>query len=135
MSDSPKLTPVPDPEVTPGPKRRRFTAEYKLRILREMDACTEAGQKGELLRREGLYSSHITAWRRARAVGELQALRPKKTGRPKKDRNPLQAEVARLEREKARLEEELRKARLIIDVQKKVASMLENDLGNTESDV
>ena len=126
MSKSTKaeLKPVPNPEVSDRPKRRKFTAEYKLRILRELDACTEPGQKGAILRREGLYSSHVTDWRRLRELGELQGLRPKKTGRPRKKRNPLQPELDRLERENARLQEELRKARLIIDVQKKVASML-----------
>lgn len=124
-----ELKPVPNPEVSDRPKRRRFTAEYKLGVLRELDACTEPGQKGAILRREGLYSSHATAWRRARELGELQGLRAKKTGRPPKKRNLLQSEVDRLARENARLQEELRKARLIIDVQKKVASML----GSSES--
>ena len=120
------LRPVPNPEVSDRPKRRRFTAEYKLRILREVDACTEPSQKGAVLRREGLYSSHMSDWRRARALGELQGLRAKKTGRPRKERNALQPEVERLQRENARLQEELRKARLIIDVQKKVAALLDN---------
>lgn len=121
-----ELRPVPNPEVSDRPKRRRFTAEYKLRILRELDACAEQGEKGAILRREGLYSSHVSDWRRARELGELQGLRSRKTGRPRKKRNPLQPEVDRLERENARLHEELRKARLIIDVQKKVAEMLES---------
>jgi transposase-like protein len=127
LSNSPKpeLTPVPDPEVRDRPKRRSFTAKYKLAILRELDACTEPGDVGALLRREGLYSSHIADWRKKRAAGELQALAPRKTGRPRKARNALAPEVARLERENARLEEELRKARLIIEVQKKVSEMLE----------
>ncbi|MCG6923337.1 MAG: IS3 family transposase, partial [Acidobacteria bacterium] len=94
-------------------------------ILRELDACIEPGQKGAILRREGLYSSHVSDWRRARELGELQGLRAKKTGRPSKRRNPLEPEVVRLERENARLQEELRKARLIIDVQKKVAALRE----------
>ncbi len=118
--------PVPNPEVSDRPKRRKFTGEYKLRILRELDACAEPGQKGAILRREGLYSSHVSDWRRARALGELQGLRAKKTGRPRKKRNVLQPEVEHLQRENARLQEELRKTRLIIDVQKKVAAMLDN---------
>jgi len=77
-----------------------------------------------LLRREGLYSSHLSEWRRKREVGELQALESKKRGRKPKRRDPLAADVARLERDKARLEEELRKARIIIDVQKKLSEML-----------
>jgi len=133
-SSKPKvgLKPVPDPEVTDRPKRRTFTAEYKLGILRELDACTKPGEKGAILRREGLYSSHVTDWRRLRQLGELQGLKPRKTGRPRRKRNPLDAELARLERKNARLEEELRKARLIIDVQKKVASMLDLPTGSDD---
>jgi transposase-like protein len=106
------------------PKRRTFTAEYKLRILRELDAVTAPGQVGEVLRREGLYSSHIVDWRRQRTTGELQGLAAKKQGRPKRPQNPLEPRVASLERELARAQEELRKARLIIEVQKKVSEML-----------
>lgn len=120
----PTLKAVPDPEVLDRPKRRTFTAEYKLRILRELDAITEPGQVGEVLRREGLYSSHIVDWRRKREAGELQGLAAKKQGRPAKSRNPLEPRVAELERKNARLEEELRKARIIIEVQKKVSEML-----------
>ena len=116
----------PRPEVPSTPKRRRFSAAYKLAILRELDSCSESGAIGAVLRREGLYSSHIVDWRRKRAAGELQALSPKKRGRPRKPRRPLQSEVERLKRDKARLEEELRKARLIIEVQKKVSAMLDN---------
>lgn len=123
--NTPKLRPVPDPEVLDRPRRRTFTAAYKLDILREADACTnKPGQMGALLRREGLYSSHLSDWRRKREAGELQALQPRKRGRKPKVRNPLAAEVARLEREKARLENELRKARLIIDFQKKLSEVL-----------
>jgi transposase-like protein len=122
--DTPKLLPVPDPEVRDRPRRRTFTAAYKLDILREADACNEPGEIGTLLRREGLYSSHLSEWRRKREVGELQALESKKRGRKPKRRDPLAADVARLERDKARLEEELRKARIIIDVQKKLSEML-----------
>jgi transposase-like protein len=123
---------VPDPEVTDRPKRRTFTAEYKLGILRELDACSKPGEKGAILRREGLYSSHVTDWRRLRQLGELQGLKPRKTGRPRRKRNPLDGELTRLERENARLQEELRKARLIIDVQKKVASMLDLPTGSDD---
>lgn len=120
----PSLKPVPDPEVLDRPKRRTFTAAYKLNILRELDSLTEPGQVGEVLRREGLYSSHICDWRRLRALGELQALEPKKTGRPKKEQHPLELRLAEAERKAARLEDELRKAHLIIDFQKKVSEML-----------
>lgn len=126
MSDPKKPTAEnpPDPEVLARPKRRRFTAKYKLRVLRELDACTEPGQTGEVLRREGLYSSHISAWRAKRAAGELQGLSPRRKGRAPKPRNPRAPEMARLERENTLLKEELRKAHLIIDVQKKVSQML-----------
>lgn len=137
MSKSPKnqLRPVPDPEVADRPQRRRFSAEYKLRILRELDACTKPGEKGAILRREGLYSSLTSDWRQKRAAGELQALSPRKRGRPAKPRNPLAPEVAKLERENARLQEELRKARLIIDVQKKLSAILElESASEAESD-
>ena len=120
----PDLLTVPDPEVSDRPKRRRFTAKYKLAILRELDGVSEPGEVGAVLRREGLYSSHIAEWRRKRAAGELQGLSPRKQGRPPKERNPLSADLARLERENTRLLEELRKARLIIEVQKKVAQIL-----------
>ena len=120
----PDLRPLPDPEVRDGPRRRTFTASYKLTVLREADACTEPGQIGALLRREGLYSSHLSDWRKKRAAGELQGLAPGKRGRKRTPRNPLADQVARLERDKAKLEEELRKARLIIDVQKKLSEIL-----------
>ncbi len=123
-TNNPELKPVPDPEVSDRPRRRKFTAKYKLAVLRELDACTEPGQIGAVLRREGLYSSHATNWRRAREAGELQGLAPKKHGRPRKPRNPLASEIQRLERENARLSEELRKANVIIDVQKKLSTLL-----------
>lgn len=112
----------PDPEVPAKPKRRRFTAEYKLRILEEIDRAGPGGG-GAVLRREGLYSSHLTEWRRARRDGSLQAL-SRKRGRKPKPANPLQKKVDRLERELARAQEELRKAHIIIDVQGKVAGLL-----------
>lgn len=112
----------PDPEVIDKPIRRRFTSEYKLRIVEEADRCTEPGEVGRLLRREGLYTSHLTSWRKAARTGSLKAL-SKKRGR-KSERNPLEEKVRKLEREKARLEKELHKAHLIIDVQGKVAGLL-----------
>jgi hypothetical protein len=123
-TSKPSLKPVPDPEVLDRPMRGTFTAAYKLTILRELDALSEPGQVGEVLRREGLYSSHICDWRRQRALGKLRALEPKKTGRPKKEHHPLELRLAEAERKAARLEDELRKAHLIIDVQKKVSEML-----------
>ena len=121
-SQKPELKAVPDPEVRDRPRRCTFTAKYKLKILSELDACSEPGEVGAVLRREGLYSSHISNWREKRAAGELQGLAPRKRG--PRSRNPLVAENARLERETARLQEELRKARLIIDVQKKLSEIL-----------
>jgi transposase len=115
---------VPSPEVPEKASRRRFTAEYKLRILAEADACTEHGALGELLRREGLYSSHLSTWQKQREEGVLAGLTPKRRGRKAKPRNPLSDEVARLERENERLKTKLRQAELIIDVQKKVSEML-----------
>ncbi len=114
-------TAVPDPEVRPRAKHRHFTAEYKKRILDEAGTCTEPGQLGALLRREGLYSSLLTKWRQQQAAGALEGLQPKKRG-PKPD--PQAQELARLQRENQRLQERLRKAELIIEVQKKVAMLL-----------
>ena len=114
----------PSSEVLERPVRRRFTLEYKTRILAEADACTAAGQLGELLRREGLYSSHLSCWRRQRDEGALAGLTPKRRGRKAKPKNPLSDEVGRLQRENEQLKEQLRQAELIIDVQKKVSEML-----------
>ena len=106
------------------PKRRTFTAEYKLRILQEAEAVAATrGGIGALLRREGLYSSLLATWRRERANGILEALTPQKRG-PKSKRNPLDEENQKLQRQNARLTEDLRKAHIIIDVQKKVAALL-----------
>ena len=115
--------PRPDPEVVADAKRRTFTAEYKQRILAEADAATEPGAIGALLRREGLYSSHLVTWRREREAGILKGLTPRKRG-PKSKRNPQEEELHKLRRENQRLTEELRKAEIIIDVQKKVAALL-----------
>ena len=115
---------LPGPEVPEKPIRRRFPAEYKARILAEADACTESGQLGALLRREGLYSSHLSTWRQQREAGMLAGLRPKRRGRKAKPKNPLAAENERLQRENQRLTEKLRQAEAIIDVQKKVSEIL-----------
>jgi len=113
-----------NPEVPEKAKRRRFDAAYKLRILEEAERCSEPGQLGELLRREGLYSSHLTTWRRQRAEGALQGLGPKKRGRKPKRKDPMALEVERLRCENQRLSERLRQAETIIEVQKKVSEML-----------
>jgi transposase len=118
----------PDPEVVAQPKRRTYTAEYKQRILEEAEAVAATrGGLGALLRREGLYSSLLTYWRRERAKGVLEALTPRQRG-PKSKRNPMEEEVQKLRRQNARLTEDLRKAHLIIDVQKKVAALLGNPI-------
>ena len=124
--------PVPDPEVVPKAKRRQFTAKNKLRILEEADRCTERGQIGELLRREGLYSSHLSKWRQQRAHGQLQGLAPKKRGRTVQD--PSATELARLRRENERLRAQLEQAEIIIDVQKKLAGLLGLTTAESESD-
>ena len=113
-----------DPEVPERPVRRRFLAEYKLQILRQADACNESGQLGELLRREGLYSSHLSTWRQQREQGTLDALTPKKRGRKPRDNDPLIEENRHLQCVNQRLVERLRQAEVIIDVQKKVAEIL-----------
>jgi transposase len=114
----------PDPEVVPVAKRRAFTAEYKLTILAEADAAAgQPGAIGALLRREGLYSSHLVTWRRERQVGMLKGLTPQKRG-PKSKHNPQEEEMQKLRRENQRLTEELRKAAIVIDVQKKVGALL-----------
>ena len=112
-----------DPEVSTKARRRTFTAAYKRRILEEADGCTAHGEMGALLRREGLYSSHLTTWRRQREAGELAGLKPKKRGR-KKDEEA--AELARLRRENERLRKQLEQAELIIAAQKKLALALES---------
>ena len=115
---------VADPEVPEKARRRRFSAEYKLRVLEEADACSESGEIGALLRREGLYSSHLVVWRRQRTEGTLQGLKPRKRGRKAQQKNPLAKKVAELERENRRLTWRLKQAETIIDVQKKVSQIL-----------
>ena len=106
------------------PKRRQFTAQYRLRILEEAERCTQPGEVGRLLRREGLYSSHLTAWRKARRQGSLRELAPKKRGAKPGERNPLDAKVRALEAKVARLEHELHTAHTILDVQGRIAGLL-----------
>jgi transposase len=111
---------VPDPEVPEKTVRRRFTAAYKLSILKEADGCTEFGQIASLLRREGIYSSNLSLWRRQVAQGLI----PKKRGPVTRRGDPLMRRNAELERENEKLAYKLRQAELIIDVQKKVAELL-----------
>src|SRR5512142_2089920 len=109
---------APDPEVAAKAERRKFTAEYKLGVLAEADACTKPGQIGALLRREGLYRSHLDKWRKQRRAGTLQALSAQKRGRKP---DPQAAEIARLRRENERLQKRLQSAETIIEFQKKLA--------------
>src|ERR1022692_1714830 len=113
----------PDPEVVAQAKRRRFTAEYKQHILAKAHQAKGSGGIGALLRREGLYSSLLTTWRREREAGVRQALAPQKRG-PKSKRDPIAEHVQKLQRDNERLTEQLRKAEIVIDVQKKVAALL-----------
>src|SRR5680860_681374 len=116
-----ELAGAPDPELVERPTRRRFTAQYKLRIVREADACTRPGEIGALLRREGLYSSLLTEWRRARDAGALEALaRP----RGRAPAHPLESENAELRRRLERAEAELEKAKRVIEVQGNVSALL-----------
>jgi transposase len=114
----------PDPEVPEKARRRRFSAEYKLSILRQAEACQEPGSLGALLRREGIYSSNLTTWRRQSDEGILCALQPKPRGRKASPRNILRAKVEQLSRENDRLQKRLKQAELIIEVQKKISQML-----------
>jgi hypothetical protein len=112
---------VPDPELVERPSRRRFTAGYKLRVLREADGCSRPSEVGALLRREGLYSSILSEWRKQREAGSLEALeRP----RGRKPADPLEAENASLRRRLERTEAELEKARKVIEVQGNVSALL-----------
>lgn len=114
----------PNPEVLENPTRRKFTAEYKLEILRLADACKDSGSLGALLRREGLYYSNLTTWRRQRDEGTLKALQPKKRGRKTKEPDPLMIEMSSLRKENDRLQKRLKQAELIIDAQKKISQIL-----------
>jgi len=124
VATQPATPPRPDPEVVADAKRRTFSAAYKQRILAEADAAaTQPGAIGALLRREGLYSSHLVTWRRERQAGILKGLTPHKRG-PKSRRSPQEEEIQKLRRENQRLTEELRKAEIVIEVQKKVGALL-----------
>jgi transposase len=120
---------IPDPEVPVKATRRRFTSEYKRRILDEAAACTDLGA---LLRREGLYSSNLTTWRNQMDRDVLTVLSPKKRGRKKSVGNPLQVENEKLRKENNRLEKRLKRAELIIDIQKKAAQILGIPLSTPE---
>jgi transposase-like protein len=120
---------VPDPELVEQAKRRTFTAAFKARILAEADACTAPGEVGELLRREGLYTSHLTYWRKQRKNGALKEL-GKPRGRKPVDRRD--AQIVALERKLERAEGELAKMKRVVEIQGNVSALLEEMLG-TES--
>ena len=123
----------PEPEVVPKATRRSFSAAYKLRIVEEADQCTEHGQIGAMLRREGLYSSQLATWRRQREAGVLQGMAPKKRGR-KANLDAKDVELAALRRENERLQKQLEQAELIIGAQKKLAEALEQTLTGSEDE-
>ena len=111
-------------EVTAKARRRQFTAEYKLKMLAEAEACTKPGEIGALLRREGLYSSHLVEWRRARDSGALAGLAPRKRGPAAKVPHPLERKVAELERDNLRLQRRVERAEGLVALQKKVSELL-----------
>lgn len=119
---------VAQSEEVAAPRRRSFTAEFKLRVLAEVDACTELGEVGALLRRRGLYSSHLAEWRRARDEGALSGLAPRKRGRKSREPNPLAGEVARLEAALRKVTARAERAERLIELQKKVAELLGDPL-------
>ena len=123
--------PRPNPEVSARAKRRTYTGEYKQQVLAEADAARGSGEIGAVLRRHGLYSSHLTKWRQERKSGILEGLAPQKRG-PKSKANPLTAENQKLRRHNERLTDRLRKAEIVIDVQKKVAMLLGLPIAETE---
>ena len=114
----------PDPEVLEKPVRRQFTAAYKLEMVEAAERCTELGQIGALLRREGLYSSQLSTWRHQRQQGQLQALSDNKRGRKATIPHPVQKELEQLRRENQRLRHTLQQAELIIDIQKKASQLM-----------
>ena len=125
---------APDPEVAPRARRRRFSAAYKLRVVEQAAGCTKPGEIGALLRREGLYSSHLVEWRRARDQGQLDALAPKRRGpRPDPD-TALTRRNAQLERENARLSKRLETAEMILEVQGNVSRLLGLTMPKSGSD-
>jgi transposase len=129
--------PHPDPEVIAQKPRRRLSAQYKLRILQEADQCTDSHQIGRLLRREGLYSSSLSRWRRLRDQGLLQAMAPKVRGRKPLGKNPLADELAALQKQNKILSKKLWQAERTIEVQKKISLILKAgsdliDLQNTD---
>jgi transposase-like protein len=130
---SPHDAAIPNPEVSALPKRRRFSADYKARVVEEAEGCAEPGAIGALLRREGLYSSQLSSWRALYLTGALQALRDDKRGRKTK-KHPLEDENEKLRKQNERLADRLERAETIIEIQKKVATMLGIPLNSVEGE-
>lgn len=122
----------PDPEVPDRPRRRRFSVEYKRKILKQTDACTRSGELNALLRREGLYSSSLAAWRTARDRGEIAGLTPKKRGPKTAAPDPRDRELAAKDREIVRLSARVERAEALIEVQKKLSKLLGIHLPESE---
>ena len=123
-SQAPRPAPAPAVEVVAQAERRRFTAEYKRRIVREADRCTKPGEIRALLRREALYSSHLVTWRAARDRGELEGLSPKKRGPKVAPPDPRDKKIAELERSEQRWQKRAERAEAFVELQKKVAALL-----------
>ncbi len=125
-------TQIPNPEVEAKAVRRRFSAKYKRSVLEQADRCTNRGDIGTLLRREGLYSSHLTNWRRQREEGALGGLAPRKRGRKPDPATAERRVIAKLSNENERLRGQLKKAQIIIEVQKKLSEILEIPMGDLD---
>jgi transposase InsO family protein len=131
MTESQKAT-VPEVEVDPKAQRRQFSAKYKLDILKRADACTVPGSLGAMLRAEGLYSSHLATWRRQRDAGELAGLTPKQRGRKRVEVDARDRKLAEQAREIARLTARAERAEALVELQKKVASLLGTPLESSK---
>lgn len=137
-SQTARLQYSPPAHLAPGqqvkPKRRRFSAEYKLQILQEADSCTQRGQIGALLSREGLYSSHLTLWRKQRDRGQVQALTDNCRGRKPQTPDPLVIENQKLRQENQQLAKRLKQAEALVEIQKKSSKLLGNTLSGIKSE-
>ena len=123
--------PLMEVEVLAKAERRRFTAEYKLKVLREADRCKQPGEMGALLRREGLYWSNLTIWRKQREGGELAGLRGNRRGPKQREKSALAERVRELERENMRLKRRAERAEGLVELQKKVSEILGIELGES----
>lgn len=131
-----KKTPLTksDPEVVANKPIRRFTAKYKLQILEQADKCASPSEKGALLRREGLYSAYLVRWRKQFEKGALKNLQPKKRGVKAKEVNPFEQKIAALEKEKSKLQRDIKKAHALVELQKKVSEIMGLSMEIREND-